>query len=188
MRFLIGGRMLNSTEKICICHNKDKLETKLITPLHVFNDFLENNLCLNFNLEEAAQPQYVMIPYVGYGNIQVGKKWMDLSNFQGLILRLMLYNLFIAGCKTGWSAIPYSEGIKLREAGRDFMKFNKAECNILQKLGTYWLVSSFKKRFWDVPVAKWNLFQECVLEDMKHISSMWKSVANRPESFFSIWH
>lgn len=66
--------MLNSTEKICICHNKDKLETKLITPLHVFNDFLENNLCLNFNLEEAAQPQYVMIPYVGDGNIQVGKK------------------------------------------------------------------------------------------------------------------
>lgn len=40
----------------------------------------------------------------------------------------------LLACKMGWSAIPYSDGIKLREAGRNFMKFNKAEYNILQML------------------------------------------------------
>ena len=86
---------------------------------------------------------------------------MNLGLSQGLILTLMLFNVFVTGLNNGMKCTfsKYADGIKLGEAGRNFMKLNKAECDILHRLGTYWLASSLAEKDLGVPVGKPNIIQ-----------------------------
>lgn len=156
--------------------------------MYSMTDFIYNNRfyrpCLYFHLEAAPQPgQYVLITYMGYSNIQVWKKEMNLSHSQGLILRLMS-NGFGAGLNNGMNCIfsKYADIIKLGKLAETLWIWTNL---------TYWLTSSLAEKDLSVPVDKTNIIQQCVLAQMKN-NCMWgyvrKSVASRPKWFFTVWY